>query len=88
MSSPLESLPAELFKHVSSYLAVYQESLAPLAAASRQCQTHVEATTFKSLLVKPSELPDFQRIVGRHRFRVLRSLLYDLLLFASKNSTR
>lgn len=77
MSSPLESLPAELFIQVCSNLAYRRSDLASLAAASRQCQTHVEPITFKSLLVKPSGLPEFQRIVGRHRFRVLRHLLYD-----------
>lgn len=77
MAACLENLPAEIFAHIVCQIRADRSSCAFLAATSRQCQVHVEALTFKSLSITPQQLPEFERIVHRERFRRLRVVRYD-----------
>ena len=70
-------LPAEIITLIADYIKAPNSSITPLAATTKQCQTHIEPINFRRLAVRTAELPDFSRTIAREgRFPALRHLAY------------
>lgn len=70
-------LPAEIITLIADYIKAANSSITPLAATTKQCQTHIEPINFRRLAVRTVELPDFSRAIAREgRFLALRHLAY------------